>query len=173
MNDIINMNKNGNLKASYKQFEILLKISLIIGIIIVSGFIIYYLLTPEPGYVTSGILNQDKKAENYPTKAKVNESIPFYITVGNYMNRDFLFQLKIKKGNNNTLIGQNIPSNGTLDFIIGNFSLIHKENWISERIDVSFSEPGENQRLIVEVWQIKNKDVEFNSNLWMWLNITI
>jgi len=173
MNEIIIKNKNNNLKKSNKQFELLLKISLIIGIIIVSGFIFYYLLTPEPGYVTSGVLNQDKKAENYPTKAKANESIPFYITVGNYMNQDFSFQIKIKKGNNNTLMDPNIPSNGTLDILIGNFTLIHKENWISERINISFSEPGENQKIIVEIWQIKNKVVEFYNKLWMWLNITL
>ncbi len=173
MNEIIKKNKNNTLKESNRQFETLLKISLIIGIIIVSGFIIYYLLTPEPGYITSGILNRDKKAENYPTEAKVNESIPFYITVGNYMNRDFSFQIQIKKGNNDTLMGPNIPSNGTLDIIIGNFTLINKENWNSGRINVSFSESGENQRLIVEIWQIENKGVEFYSNLFIWLNITL
>jgi len=173
MNEIIKKNKNNTLKESNRQFETLLKISLIIGIIIVSGFIIYYLLTPEPGYITSGILNRDKKAENYPTEAKVNESIPFYITVGNYMNRDFSFQIQIKKGNNDTLMGPNIPSNGTLDIIIGNFTLINKENWNSGRINVSFSESGENQRLIVEIWQIQNEVVEYYNNLWLWLNITL
>ncbi len=40
-------NEKNNLKKSYKQFGILLKISLIIGIVIISGFIIYYILTPE------------------------------------------------------------------------------------------------------------------------------
>ncbi|KKK92065.1 hypothetical protein LCGC14_2706660 [marine sediment metagenome] len=52
--------EKSNLRKSYMQFEVLLKISLIIGILIVSGFIIYYILTPEPGYVTLGILNEDK-----------------------------------------------------------------------------------------------------------------
>ena len=103
----------------------------------------------------------------------MNESIPFYITVGNYMNRVFSFQIKIKKGNNDTLMSPNIPSNDTLDIIIGNFTLIHKENWISERNNVSFSEPGENQKIIAEIWQIKNKVVDYYNDLWRWLNITI
>jgi len=161
-----------NLKKSYKQFGILLKISLIIGIVIVSGFIIYYILTPESGYVTLGILNEDKRAENYPTEATANESISFYVTVGNYLNRDFTFQIKIKKGNNNTVKSPSIPSNGTLDFTIGNFTLNHNNNWISVKLNVSFSELGENQIIIAELWQIKNDIEEYYNILWLQLNIT-
>ncbi|GAH72918.1 unnamed protein product [marine sediment metagenome] len=68
---------------SYEEFDKILKILLIIGIVVVSGFIIYAVLTPKPGYCYLGILNSDKKAENYPTNAAVNESITFYISVGN------------------------------------------------------------------------------------------
>lgn len=165
-------NEKNNLKNSYKQFEILLKISLIIGIVIVSGFIIYYILTPEPGYVTFGILNEDKKAENYPTEASANETISFYVTVGNYLNRDFTFQIKIKKGNNNTVKSSLIPSNGTLDFTIGNFTLNYNNNWISVKLNVSFLELGENQIIIAELWQIKNNIEEYYDILWLQLNIT-
>ncbi len=164
--------EENNLKKSYKQFEVLLKISLIIGILIVSGFIIYYILTPEPGYVTFGILNEDKKAENYPTEASANETISFYVTVGNYINRDFTFQIKIKKGNNNTLMRSTFPSNGSLEYIIGNFSLPNNGEWISVKLNISFSQLRSNQIIITELWQIRNNIPEFYFLLYLRLNIT-
>jgi len=162
-----------NQKSSYKHFDILLKISLILGITIVSGFIIYYVLNPEPGYVTLGLLNENKRAENYPTKASVNETIFFYVSVGNHLNRDFLFQIRIKKGNNNTILASSTESNGTLAFIIGNFTLKNKDNWISEQLNISFSEIGENQLIITELWQItKESLIKFYNNVYLRLNIT-
>ncbi len=164
--------EKNNLRKSYKQFEKLLKISLIIGIVIVSGFIIYYILTPEPGYVTFGILNEDKKAQNYPTSANINETIFFYTSVGNYMNRDFSYQVIIKKGNNDTLLGSTFPSNGSLEYIIGNFTLPNSGNWMSMKLNISFSQFGNNQIIITELWQIKNNKLEFYEMLYLRLNIT-
>lgn len=172
MKDLTNHKNKNDLKESNRQFEVLLKVCLIIGILIVSGFIVYYILTPEPGYVTFGILNEDKKAENYPTRANVNETIPFYLSVGNYLKRDFSFQVRVKKGNINTVKSPSIPSNGTLDFTIGNFTLNHNDNWISVKLNVSFSELGENQIIIAELWQIKNDIEEYYNILWLQLNIT-
>lgn len=164
--------EENNLKKSYKQFETILKISLIIGIVIVSGFIIFYILTPEPGYITFGLLNEDKKAENYPTSASVNETIFFYLNIGNYMNRDFSYQVKIKKGNNDTLMRSTFPSNGSLEYIIGNITLPNRGDWISEKLNISFSQIGNNRIIITELWQIKNNIIEFYDILWLRLNIT-
>ncbi|KKL62303.1 hypothetical protein LCGC14_2186540 [marine sediment metagenome] len=166
-----NSEKN-NLKKSYKQFGILLKISLIIGIIIVSGFIIYYILTPEPGYVTLGILNEYKKAEDYPTRAAVNDTISFYVTVENHLNQDFSFQVQVKRGNKDTQMTPNVPTNGSLDLIVGNFTLSNGGDWISEKLNISFSQIGNNQIIITELWQIKNNIPEFYTKLWVRLNIT-
>jgi len=88
------------------------------------------------------------------------------------MNRDFKFRIKIKKGDNNTIKSPSIPSNGTLDFTIGNFTLIHNDYWISEKLNVSFSEVGESQIIIAELWQIINEIEEFYISLWLQLNIT-
>ncbi|KKM71330.1 hypothetical protein LCGC14_1431690 [marine sediment metagenome] len=172
MNEITKKKERNNLKESNKQFGLLLKISLIIGILIVSGFITYYVLNPEPGYVSFGILNEDEKAENYPTSATLNETIFFYTYVGNYLNRDFSFQVKIKKGNNQTLLSSRAQSNGTLVYTIGVFTLSHNDDWTSLLLNVSFSELGENQIIIVELWQIKNNIEEYFNNAWMRLNIT-
>ena len=167
-----NEHKIENNKRSNKQFEILLKICLIIGIIVVSGFILFYALTPEPGYITLGILNEDQEAENYPTEATINESISFYVTVGNHMNRDLSFQVQVKRGNKDTQMTPNVPTNGSLDFIVGNFTLSNGGDWISEKLNISFSQIGNNQIIITELWQIKNNIPEFYTKLWVRLNIT-
>lgn len=95
------------------------------------------------------------------------------MTVDNYLNKEFTFRIKIKKGDCNTVLSS-IGSNGTLDSIIGNSTLKNNENWISEKLNVSFSEVGANQIIITELWKITN-DVEekFYNILWLRLNITL
>ncbi|MFX0103956.1 MAG: DUF1616 domain-containing protein [Candidatus Hodarchaeota archaeon] len=172
MNETSKKNEKHNLKNSNKHFEILLKISLIIGIIVISGFIIYYLLTPEPGFVTFGILNENQEAENYQKNAAVNETIFFYITVENYLNRDFTFKVEILKGNNNTLLSSRGSENATSYYNTSQYTLSHNDYWFSERLNISFSEAGANQIIIAELWQIKNEIEEFYNILWLRLNIT-
>ncbi len=171
MKDLTNHKNKNDLKESNRQFEVLLKICLIIGILIVSGFIVYYILTPEPGYVTFGILNEDRRAENYPTEAPANETISFYVTVGNYLDREFAFRFKILKGNNDTLVGS-FPSNGSLFLTVGDFILESNIERIFGVYNVSFSEVGADQRIIVELWEIKDESEVFYNNLFLWLNIT-
>lgn len=172
MNEITKEDEEKDLKISKNLFEKLLKISLIIGIIVVSGFIIYYILTPEPGYVTYGILNENQETGNYPTKAQVNETIFFYLTVGNYLNRDFIFHIDIKKGNSTTHLSPKEPSNGILDYSIGNFTLKNNEFFTSNQLNISFSEVGEDQKIIAELWQIKHGFDEYFNILYLELNIT-
>jgi uncharacterized membrane protein len=160
-----------NLKINNKHFEKLLKICLILGIIVVSGFIVYFILTPEAGYVKFGILNENQEAGNYPTEISVNETIPFYLTVENRLDRKLTFEFKIKKGDNNTIKSSN-GSNGTLYQTIGNFTLNPKEFQIYGEYNISFSDVGEDQTIIAELWQIKREIEEFYSILYLWLNIT-
>jgi uncharacterized membrane protein len=124
-----------NLKVSNNHFEKLLKISLILGIIVVSGFIIYFILTPEPGFITFGILNENQEAGNYQTEAAANETVSFFLTVGN-------------------------------------FSLNPKEVQIYGEYNISFSDVGENQIIIAELWQIKHEIEEYFNILYLRLNIT-
>ena len=172
MNETTKKNETQDLKISNKHFEIVLKISLIIGIIIVSGFIIYYVLTPEPGYVTFGILNENQEAQNYPTNAMVNETISFYVTVDNKMNREFSFRIEVLKGDNETIVNSSGSINALSYFNTTKMTLLDNQFWISEILNISFSQSGANQRIIVELWEIKNEVEEFYSNLYLWLNIT-
>ena len=171
MNNGSSNEENRSIKSNLKELDTILKICLIIGIVIISGFIIYFVLKPEPGFVTFGILNENQEAENYPTEASVNETISFYIIVENYLDKAFDFNIKIKKGDNNTILSST-GSNGTLDYMI-NSSLNNKEKWISNKLNISFSQIGANQIIIAELWQnFVSKPEEFYNILWLRLNIT-
>ncbi len=158
---------------SYKEFDKILKILLIIGIIVVSGFIIYAVLAPKPGYWYLGILNSDKKAENYPTNAAIDENITFYISVGNYLNRDFSFHIEILKGNNDTVLGSSPSLNATSFVNSSTITLPHRVVWISSAFNVSFSQAGTNQIIIAELWEIPSAGIRrFYDVVYVRLNIT-
>ena len=165
MNEKSKNDENKDRKNSNKQFGILLKVCLVIGIIIISGFIIYYIFT-------FGILNENREAENYPTEVSVNETISFYLTVGNYLDREFNFRFKIKKGNNDTVMSSVMGSDGSLYLTLGNFTLEHNNEATFGYYNISFSEIGVNQIVIAELWQIKNEVEEFYNIIWLRLNIT-
>jgi uncharacterized membrane protein len=159
-------------RQSKKQFDFLLKVCLIIGIIVVSGFILYYIFTPESGYVTLGILNSEKKAENYPINASVGQNVSFYVTIDNQMKREFSFRVETLKGDNNTIVTSSGSINATSYFNTTKITLLHNQFWISEMLNVSFSQSGAGQRIIVELWEIKNSGIEkYFTNLYLWLNI--
>ncbi len=44
--------------------------------------------------------------------------------------------------------------------------------YISEQLNISFSQLGDNQKIIAELWQIKNNEAEFYNILWIRLNVT-
>ncbi len=160
------------LKQSKKTFGKIVKISLILGIIAVSGLIIYYILNPEPGYVDFGILNSNKKAEDYPTEVVANESVDFYVTVGNYLNREFKFCVKVLKGDNDTEIEDSGAKDAHLDFKTKEKTLKTGENLISDELSISFEKVGEGQILIVELWEITEDKEEFNNILYLRLEVT-
>jgi len=163
---------NNELLTSTKVFEKLLKISLIIGIITVSGFVIYFLLNPEPGFVTFGILNSEKEAANYPTTARVGENVSFYVTVLNQMERDFSFRVEILRGDNETILTSTGSIGAESYFNTSKVTLSHSQFWMSEMLNVSFSQPGANQIIITELWEIPSSGVEkFYLILYLILNI--
>jgi len=162
-----------SLKKNYKEFDKILKILLIIGIIIISGFIIYAVLTPKPGYITFGVLNFNKKAENYPTNATVGENITIYASVGNYLNRDSSFRIEILKGNNETIISPTGSLNAKSYINSSIIDLSHGEKWISSAYNVSFLDPGYNQIIIAELWETNiGPNDKYWAIFWLRLNIT-
>lgn len=153
------MSKVSSDRNSSKNLVKITRIILLIGIILTSCFIIYEIINVEPGYITLGLLNSEGNAEDYPTTAKVGESVSFYVTVQNFMKKNFTFQLEISKGNNQTILNSTGSFNAKSYFNTTEVTLIHSEFWISEMLNVSFSQPGANQSIIVELWEIPNGGV--------------
>ena len=164
---------SNKLERNYKEFDKILKLLLIIGIIVISGFIIYAIFTPRPGYITIGLLNSEKKAEDYTTITTTGENVTFYVSVANYLNRDFSFRLEILKGDNNTIFGP-APSVNSYSYVnLSTINLHHGENWISSSLNVSFSQPGDNQSIIVELWEMNGETIKkFWEILTLRLNVT-
>jgi len=161
------------LEKSKKQFEKIVRICIIAGIIVTSSFIIYYLINPSPGYVTFGILNSNKEAENYQTQATTGENIDFYVTVDNYLGVDLTFQLKIYKGDNSTQLSSSGSNNVEFNQSTDKVTLQTNEKWISDKLTISFFQLGYNQTIIVELWQYVDATTEeFYDILWLRMNIT-
>ena len=164
---------SNKLDRNYKEFDKILKLLLIIGIIVISGFIAYAIFTPKPGYITCGLLNSEKKAENYPTITTKGENVTFYVSVANYLNRDFSFRLEILIGDNNTIIGSSPSLNSYSYLNLSTVNLHHGENWISSSLNVSFPEPGNNQSIIAEIWEMNGETInKFWEILTLRLNVT-
>jgi uncharacterized membrane protein len=164
---------NGELTSSYRQFDKLLRYALIIGIIIVSGFLLYYLLTPEPGYVSFGILNSEKEAGNYPVSVEVGDNVSFYLIVGNYLGRTFSFRIEVLKSN---ITEVSHPSNRLNTLSVFNTSIISLKNqkeWKSDQFNVSFNEAGVNRTIIAELWEVTDEvPGSFYTSLFLRLNVT-
>ena len=160
------------LELSYIQFQKLLRFSLIFGIIIVSGFITYYILFPEEGYIGFGILNEDEKAEDYPTTAKINQSIEFYVTVENQLDHDFTFKVIILQGDEDTKLSPEGSKHANKTSTTDKETLNPGEDWMSDKLSVSFAYNGTDQVLIVELWRYnEDNSREFWDILWLRLDI--
>ncbi len=164
---------SNKLEKNYKEFDKFLKLLLIIGIIVISGFIAYAIFTPRPGYITFGLLNSEKKAENYPTITATGENVTFHVSVANYLNQDFSFRLEILKGDNNTIIGPSPSVNSYSYLNLSTVNLHHGEIWISSSLNVSFSQPGNDQIIIAELWEMDGETIKkFWEVLTLRLNVT-
>jgi len=173
MNSKVTHKEESELEIATIQFQRLLRFSLIFGILIVSGFIVYYIVTPEEGYIGFGILNKDERAEDYPTTAKVNESIGFYVTVDNELDHDFTFKIIILLGNEDTKLtpdegSKHANKTSTTD----KETLKTSEHWMSDKLYVSFPYNGTDQILIVELWTYKaDNSREFWDILWLRIDV--
>lgn len=155
----------------FKHLSKVVTVSLIAGIIIVSGFTIYYLLTPEPPYHELFILNGEKKGEDYPTEAKTGESIHFYVGVRNYLEKDLTFNVKIYKGNESTDLTKQEDINADLNQTLGNITIENGEEWVSNKLNISFYEAG-NRTIIAQLYEVKDSEEIYLNIVYIRLNIT-
>lgn len=166
------------LKLENKQFQKLLKVSLLMGIIIVSGFIVYYIwyfnFSQEEDYVGFGVLNHRKEAEDYPTVAYVNQTVIFYVTVewkANVFSGDFTFKVRVYRGGNQTELSSDGSQNAERLYSTDKVTLKPNEEWESDELSVSFPQAGSNQIIIVELWEYTDDEREFYDILWLRLKI--
>ena len=143
-------NSTINRAEGKKNLVKITKIILIIGIILTSFFIIYEILNVEPGFVTIGVLNSEKKAENYPTEVSVGEEITLYVSVGNNLTTNFTFSVHLLTCNQKTYISKTTGSNGSLETELPNVTLKPGEEWISSAQKIEFPYAVENLMIIFE-----------------------
>ncbi|MFO8017232.1 MAG: DUF1616 domain-containing protein [Promethearchaeia archaeon] len=160
-------------ESSYQSFGQIIKISLILGIIVVSGFIIFYIVNPDPGFVGFGILNSEKKAEDYPTNITVGEDVHFYAYVENHLERPFTFIIKVLKDNKETELSSNGSKNADLNFTVKKTTLELENDWTSEQLSISYHKNGTNRLLILELWEVTGEETEeFYDIVYLRFNVT-
>jgi uncharacterized membrane protein len=156
-----------------RALDKLIKVLLIIGIIVISGIIIYFIFNPAPGYTTFGLLNSNKQAGNYQKTASVGENVTFHAIVGNFLGRDFRFYVEVLIGDNDTIRSETGSRNTTSAYNTSIFNLHHTETWMSDSLQVSFSQVGTNYSVIAELWEVTTgSGNEFKNIMWFIINIT-
>jgi uncharacterized membrane protein len=159
-------------KKGFKHFGKILTVCLIVGILIITGFIIYYAANPESPYHTYLILNEDKKMEAYPINGSVGEDISFYVALGNYLEEDLIFTIRISKGDNTTILSPYGSLNAEYNYTTANFILGHEKIWISNQLNISFYETGK-RIIIAEIYGITADSREFIYNVvFLRVNVT-
>ncbi len=172
MNSKVTRKEKSEVELATIQFQRLLRFSLICGIVIVSGFIVYYILVPEEGYIGFGILNDDERAEDYPTTTKVNQSIGFYVTVDNELDHDFTFKLIILLGDEDTKLSPEGSKYANKTSTTDKETLKPSEHWMSDKLYVLFPYNGTDQILIVELWKYnEDNSREFWDILWLRIDV--
>ncbi|TXT62534.1 MAG: hypothetical protein BAJALOKI1v1_910003 [Promethearchaeota archaeon] len=161
-----------DVKKEFKHFGKILTVCLIAGIIIITGFTIYFLYTPESPYHTYTILNEDKRMELYPTNASRGQDISFYVGLGNYLEEDLLFTIRISKGDNTTILSPYGTLNGQYNYTATNFILGHEKLWFSDQLNLSFYETG-SRIIIAELYGITLESNHFIYNVaFLRINVT-
>ncbi len=160
-------------KKGFKHFGKILTVCLIVGILIITGFIIFYAINPENPYHVYTILNEDKRMEAYPINASVGEDIYFYVGLGNYLEENLIFTIRISKGDNTTILTPFGTLNGIYNYTAANFILSHERIWISNQLNMSFYETGK-RIIIAELYGITAESKEFIYNVvFLRVNVTL
>jgi hypothetical protein len=147
-----------------KKFEKFVKVFLIVGILIIIPFMFYTYFRRDNPYLTLFCLNDQMKLGNYPTTVNINESITLYFAVESHWTGDLDIQGRHIVGKNSTV---NITSDGSVNgtlILSYNYTIEDSEEWISDEIITSFSEPlyeNEHYLIIFELWANLGSSFEF------------
>jgi uncharacterized membrane protein len=144
---------------------------LIVGILVVSGFIAYNLLKPNEEYVLFALLNEDMELGNYNSHLQPGNSTSLYFYLENHMQRTTEFNVRMYQGNESSYIK---PSQGILNAtLIGNFThtLENNANWTSFQT-VRFDQTGM-QFVGFEVYKLTNNGWSYIENHTIYLRINV
>jgi len=180
MSEDIKSKKKATIDISNKQFEKLLTVCLLVGIIVVGAFVVYYILTPEEGFVEFAVLHQDPntgewEAENYLVNTTIGQEVNFSFEVLNFLKRDLTFRVKVLTGNGSIINNKlHSPDSGAvLNTTTENYTIPHGQSWNSVKYNITFFEIGENQMIILELWEIIDDNQEkYWTHLWLRVNVT-
>ncbi len=140
------------------SLEKITRIVLIVGIISVSGAIVYTLTSPKEDDILFFLLNEEQMLKDYPTNVTQGNKVIIHIFIQNLMHETKNFQIHIYRGYSDTYIDPEVSiiSNPNVTSVkVQNIVLANEEQWISDPIEVEFTEIGDNQLIICELW-IKN-----------------
>ncbi len=156
MRILTNLRNKFSSSDNAKIFGKVLTVCLLIGIITVFGVIIYYLTKPEEGFIVFTVLNEEEELGNYPTSALVDENITFFLYVENHLGYDLTFRIKYGVCSNDTLIDPTSAgcSNASLSQTTGNYKIRSSEKWGPVPVNVSFTETGNYQMVLFELWKV-------------------
>jgi uncharacterized membrane protein len=150
------------------------RVILIVGIIIVSSFIIYDITRPNEQFVLFSVLNQDEQLGNYPTQLHIGESITFYFYIENHLQRTAEFNVRMYLGNETSII---LPTTGIANAsLIGNYTqtLENNNNWTTNALSYTFDQVGV-QFIGLELYEKSTNGWQYfeNYTLFLRLNITV
>lgn len=158
----------------HSSMELTTRAILIIGIIIVSGFIVYDITKTSEPYVLFSVLNQDKELGNYHSNLIVGQKLAYYFYLENHLGETTEFNVKIYLGNSTANINPKIGITNAQ--FIGNYSktVQNGENWTSNQLEYQFQNVG-SQFIGIELWQNQNGDWKYveNHTLVLRINVTL
>lgn len=131
------------------------RIVLLVGIIVVSGAMVYTLTRPEEEDVLFFILNEDQVMKDFPVNASVNEPVSVHAFVENHLQRTAEFSVRIYRGNTNLThnISIGVENNPNATYLFNQTKMLENEaSWITPMINVTFPFAGLDQQIVLELW---------------------
>ena len=141
---------------SSSNLETITRIVLVFGIISLLGGIIYQTTRPEETDLLFFLLNENQEMRDYPTNTTLDDPVGFHVYIENQMNNPLDFAVRVYVCESTYNIDTLMTVNNTLGADYIENQTVHLDNnqhWISDKFDINFTEIGENQIIIVELWE--------------------
>ena len=152
------------------------RVILIVGILGVSGAIIYTISQPEEEDLLFFLLNENQSMGNYPTNVSVDVPRTLYIYIQNMRLEDHEYLIKCYQSDSNGTIDPMQSVSNNQDFVqiaSQSVDLNYTEEFISDPFDIIFQEPGNDQKLVFELWVNREGSWEFIPDYILILNIDV